>query len=132
MRKKRPFTLLEIMIVIFLIGLIGSIVGYNMRGSMEEGKAFKTEQAIIQMRDILEMEIAKGSDSQEVVDNPLNFLEASGIVKNPKQLLIDGWKQNIKVSLQDGELTFYSEKFEKYREKKKSQRGYDEIEDHGL
>ncbi len=53
MQKKRTFTLLEIMIVIFLIGLIGGIVSYSMKGSLEEGKAFKTEQAIMRVVDLL-------------------------------------------------------------------------------
>ena len=33
--KKRPITLLEIMIVIFLIGVVGSIVGVNIKKSLE-------------------------------------------------------------------------------------------------
>ena len=40
-KKKRSMTLLEVMIVIFIIGIIGSIVGYNMKGSMEKARAFK-------------------------------------------------------------------------------------------
>ena len=40
MRKKRAITLLEIMIVILLIGLIGGVVSYNLKGTLDKGKAF--------------------------------------------------------------------------------------------
>ena len=56
MRKKNFLTLLEIMIVIALITIIGGVLGYNMKGSLEKGKAFKTEQAIKQIDDILSVQ----------------------------------------------------------------------------
>ena len=43
MQKKRALTLLEIMIVIVLIGIIGSVIGVNMKGSLDAGKAFKSD-----------------------------------------------------------------------------------------
>lgn len=90
-KKKHPITLIEIMIVIFLIGLIGSVLGYNMKGSLEEGKAFKTEQAINQIHDLLLLEVAKGESIDQVVKNPEQHLANSGFVKNVKSLLKDGW-----------------------------------------
>ena len=51
--KKRSVTLLEMMIVITLIGLIASVIGYNMKGSLDRGKAFKTEESQKQIKDIL-------------------------------------------------------------------------------
>ena len=44
-KKQYALTLIEIMIVIVLIGLIGSVIGANMKGSLDEGKAFKTKYA---------------------------------------------------------------------------------------
>lgn len=90
-RKKRALTLLEIMIVIFLIGLIGSVIGYNMKGSLDEGKYFKTKQAAKQVRDILLLEMAKGTPRDTVTANPEQYLKDSGLVKNPNKLLKDGW-----------------------------------------
>lgn len=90
-KTKRPLTLLEIMIVIFLIGLIGSVVGYSMKGSLDEGKAFKTRQAAEQVHDILLMEIGAGYDRDQVIQNPKQFLVRAGIAKNPDHLLKDGW-----------------------------------------
>lgn len=118
-RKKRPLTLLEIMIVIFLIGLIGSVVGYSMRGSLEEGKAFRTEQAIKKVEDILLLEIAKGEDIEKVVANPARYLEKSGITKDTAQLLKDGWGQPFQISQSKGDLKIYSKKWDQHKKAKK-------------
>ncbi|MBM3200894.1 MAG: type II secretion system protein [Chlamydiae bacterium] len=90
-RKLRPMTLLEIMIVIFIIGIIGSVIGYSMKGSLEEGKAFKSEQGSKQVYEILTLEMAKGGKLEDILANPLKYLESSGFAKNPKSLLQDGW-----------------------------------------
>ncbi|MBI5346452.1 MAG: type II secretion system protein [Chlamydiae bacterium] len=99
--QKRAITLLEIMIVIFLIGLIGGVMGYNMKGSLEKGKAFKTEQAINQIRDILLLEYANGGDLTAIANNPKIFLENSGLVKDVDALLKDGWGQPFKIVKQE-------------------------------
>ncbi len=95
--KKRSLTLLEIMIVIVLIGLIGSVIGFNMKGSLDEGKAFKTRQAQEQIRDILMLEVARGSSFDEVVSKKEEVLANSGLVKNPKNFLRDGWGEEFEV-----------------------------------
>ena len=97
-REKRPLTLLEIMIVIFLIGLIGSVIGYSMKGSLDEGKAFKTKQAAEQVHDILILEIAEGFDRDQVIQNPKKFLVRSGVAKNPDKLLKDGWGNDFEIA----------------------------------
>jgi type II secretory pathway pseudopilin PulG len=97
-KKKQALTLLEIMIVIFLIGLIGSVIGYNMKGSLEEGKAFKTKQSIEKIGDILRLEIAKGASIEAVVADPSSFLNHSGLIKDLKNALKDGWNQPFEIS----------------------------------
>ena len=89
--KKRYITLLEIMIVIFLIGIIGSVIGYNMKGSIDKGKVFRTQESIKQVHDILLLEIAEGASIDKVIETPLKYLKKSGIVKDPKKMLEDGW-----------------------------------------
>ncbi len=120
MRQKRPFTLLEIMIVIFLIGLIGSVIGYNMKGSMDEGKAFKTQQAISQMENIFELQIAKGADPEYVSLNVEHHLIDSGIVKSPKKLMKDGWGKKFDFIYDEatGVIKIVSEKYNEFMEKK--------------
>lgn len=91
MIKKRHITLLEIMIVILLIGIITSVVGYNVRGSLEKGKIFKTQQAQNQIKEILLLEVAKGAKIEDVVKDPKKYLMDSGLPKDVSSLLKDGW-----------------------------------------
>lgn len=126
MKKKYSLTLLEIMIVIFLIGLIGSVIGYNMKGSLDEGRAFKTKQAAEQIHDILVMEIAKGADVNVVIKNKEKFLANSGLVKDASKLLKDGWGNNFEIKPHgDSDIYVISEKYRSYLRGKKSKLGLD-------
>ncbi len=120
-KKKRAITLLEIMIVIFLIGLIGSVIGYNVKGSLEEGKAFKTEQGAAQIQDILSLEASDGTPLEEIAENPALFLTRSGLCKDPAKLLKDGWGKpyTITVSENGTEFEIFSKSLQDYLEKKK-------------
>lgn len=130
MKKKRAFTLLEIMIVIFLIGLIGSIVGYSMKGSLAEGKAFKTEQAMIRIRDLLELELARGGEPKMINDNLKGVLEAQGVVKNVDKLIKDGWGEKLAIHVNvDGEIKIKSAALEAHKAKKAAARGYADPEE---
>ncbi|MEI6241781.1 MAG: hypothetical protein WCP39_00050 [Chlamydiota bacterium] len=119
--KKRAITLLEIMIVIFLIGLIGSVVGYNMKGSLDEGKAFKTRQASAQVRDILLLEWSKGERGlAEIVSKAAEILKHSGLVKNSKDLLEDGWGEPFVLTVKGNQdISVVSERYKQYERKKK-------------
>lgn len=126
MQKKRTFTLLEIMIVIFLIGLIGGIVSYSMKGSLTEGKAFKTEQAIMRVKDLIELELARGATHDQINGNLTGMLEAQGVVKNVSSLLKDGWGKPFQIVVKDnGEIEITSAKLEEYKIKKAQERGYE-------
>jgi len=63
------------MIVICIIGIIGSVIGYNMKGSMDEGRAFRSEHGSKQIHDLLTLKIAEGTDIQEVLGEPAMYLE---------------------------------------------------------
>jgi len=122
-RRKRAITLLEIMIVIFLIGLIGSVIGYNMRGSLEEGKAFKTKHAQDQIKDILLLEVAKGKDIDYVVQNAEQCLEESKLVKDVEVMMKDGWNAPFDIhrgSRDKNDIEVVSDNLEKYNDKKKN------------
>lgn len=123
MKQKRPFTLMEIMIVIFLIGIIGGAISYNMRGSMEKGRVFKTEQAMRQLIDILELAISDGAEVTDVIDKPVDYLKRSGMVKNPDKLLKDGWNKPFKFeqdSDNPGQIRVVSDSYMAYKEKQKA------------
>lgn len=131
MKKKNKsfFTLMEIMIVVFLIGLIGSVIGYNMKGSLEKGKAFKTERAIEQVEDILNLQIAQGCEPEEVISSPSHFLRQAGHSK-PDLLLKDGWGREIQISWdsEKGEVFCSSEKWTEYQAKQKATRAAGNLE----
>lgn len=120
-KKRHPMTLLEIMIVIVLIGIIASVIGYNMKGSLDEGKAFKTRQAKEQIHDVLLLEYANNNFAiplEEMVKNPEKHLENSGMVKNPKELMLDGWGKRLEVKAVKGDIKVTSKGLQEYEKKK--------------
>ncbi len=62
-RKRRAITLLEIMIVILVIGMIGGVLSYNLKGSLDRGKKLKSEIGMKRLQEILELEIDRGNIS---------------------------------------------------------------------
>lgn len=121
MKRKRTFTLLEIMIVIFLIGLIGSVIGVNMKGNMEKGKAFKTKQAMQQIDDALTLLLAEDEITpQQINEDFVSCLRHSNLVKSPKELARDGWKAPFVVTIDDKmKIRVESEKYLAYLKKHK-------------
>jgi type II secretory pathway pseudopilin PulG len=121
-RKKRTLTLLEIMIVIVLIGIIGSVVGVNMKGSLDAGRAFKSRQAIEQIQDILMLEVARGTPIEEVIQNRAAYLDESGLVKDGTKFLRDGWGHEFEVKpygKSGDDIVVTSKRLNDYERKKK-------------
>jgi general secretion pathway protein G len=120
-KSKKGLTLIEVMIVMLILGLISGLFMYNMKGSLEEGKAFKTEQASLQLQQILSMQIAMGVDPSRVNEDPAAVLASSKMFKDPKTMLKDGWGNPYSILVdQDGEVFVTSQKFLEYTEKQKS------------
>lgn len=121
-RRKQALTLVEIMIVIFIIGMISSVVGVNMRKSFEKGKHFKTKQAITKLYNIMEIELAhdpslleESSDKGTLNDLVAEKVRGSHFIKNAKGALKDGWGKEFAINLlESGEVTFTSEPYETY------------------
>lgn len=122
-------TLLEVMIVIFIIGIISSVIGYNMKGSLEKAKAFKTGEGIKKIKEIFELEMAQGSaDLQDILEAPDQVLENSGLVSNAKEMLKDGWGMPYKISATaKGDIVLKSEAFKRYQAKHKKQKPSEEV-----
>ena len=119
-KKKRALTLLEIMIVIALITLITGVIGYNMRGTLDRGRAFRTEQAKAQLSDMLTLAASDGHPIAKILKNPQTYIEKLGFAKKPDQLLVDGWGQKFLITYNEEQAEFEisSEKYDKYLEKK--------------
>ena len=118
--KRRAVTLIEIMIVIFIIGLIGSVIGYNMKGSLDEGKAFKSEHGSRQVYDYIQLQLSKVSNIQAILDDTEKALRDTGFVSRPDKLLQDGWGRPYVIEEGKGnEFIVYSEAWHTFLKKKK-------------
>lgn len=113
--KKRFVTLIEMMIVMFLIALITGVIAWNYRGTLEEGKAFKTRAGIERLESILHLAAA---DNANLLDNiESNWQEAiksSPLVQNANALIKDGWGQEYTVTVEDGDIHVRSNRFKEY------------------
>ena len=121
-KARRAMTLLEIMIVIFIIGIISSVIGYNMKGSLEKAKAFKTSEGIKKIKEIFELELAQGTVTmQQITENPAAVLESSGFVAHPKEFLKDGWGVPYDITeTKSGKLQVKSSSYTRYESRKKA------------
>lgn len=117
MKKKSCFTLLEIIIVIFLITLITGAIGYSMKGTLDKGKVFRTEQAIEQLKDMFLMCLAEGEKPDDIIRKPAEILKKHGLVKNPNEIIKDGWgdKFQIEYSKREKEFNITSNNLAKYK-----------------
>ncbi|MGR3973847.1 MAG: type II secretion system protein [Candidatus Rhabdochlamydia sp.] len=110
--QKRSVSLLEMMIVILLIGLIGGVLSYHLKGALEQGKRFKTEEGIKRLQSILELQVVQGfcsaqelegDSSQDIVKQCL--LDSRLISsQNLKTFLLDGWGHPYHIQVVDGEI----------------------------
>lgn len=118
--KKRYITLIEIMIVMFLIALITGVLAYNYRGSLEEGKVFKTKAAMEKLDTILNLAVARGEIKlDDIRDNWRTIVENSSLVQNPKDLEFDGWGYPFEVDKDDsGKISVKSQGYDEYLRRK--------------
>jgi len=122
MKKKnltrRFITLIEIMIVMFLIAMITGVVAYNYTGTLEQGKAFKTKAAMEKIRAIIALDTA-GSGVEEIESGWQDMVRKSPLANNPEELMKDGWGNTFRVRLDKGtnEVTIESDKYKAYLEK---------------
>lgn len=121
-KKKRSITLIEIMVVILIIGIISSVLAFNMSGSVDQGKIFQSEQKSARIYDILMMEYAQSNvDLEDIVESYEQIIKKSPLIKNDKNFLLDAWgdKLIIKLNKDKDDIIVFSEKAAKYQKKKK-------------
>jgi type II secretory pathway pseudopilin PulG len=118
--KKRHITLVEMMIVMFLIAMITGVIAYNYTGSLDEGKAFKTKAGIEKIHTVLDLHLATHPDDQDSIESRWkDYVDQSQLVKNAKELTKDGWGGDYKVSRgNDGDIEITSDKYDEYLRKK--------------
>jgi general secretion pathway protein G len=116
--KRRFVTLIEMMIVMFLIALITGVIAYNYRGSLDEGKAFKTKAGIEKLETILNLEVAKNPQYRtQIATEWRRMITGSPLVHDPQSLIKDGWGEDYEVELnqETDAITVRSRKFEEYK-----------------
>ena len=122
--RKRFITLIEIMIVMFLIALITGVIAYNYRGTLEEGKAFKTKAAIEKLENILNLKVSQTPELLDGIESDWpNIVKESPLVQNPSALLKDGWGGNYTVTVEDGIIKVSSQRYDQYKKEHKTMFG---------
>lgn len=113
-------TLIEIMIVMFLIALITGVLAYNYQGSLEEGKVFKTQTAMQKLETILNLSIAQDPTLQDRISEEwTTIIKNSPLVNNPKDLEYDGWGYMYRIEKNnEGKIEVISEGLNNYLMKK--------------
>lgn len=114
--KRRYVTLIEMMIVMFLIALITGVVAYNYRGTLDEGKVFQTKTGMQKLETVLNLEIAKNPDlGNGIKSNWQNIIRNSPLIHDPERLIKDGWGFPYDVDVDDnGAVKVTSQKLNEY------------------
>lgn len=115
--KKRFITLVEMMIVMFLIAMITGVIAYNYTGTLEEGKAFKTKTGIDKIHTVIDLHLATRPEDREHIDTMWRgIVENSQLVKSPKELIKDGWGIEYQVTKdQNNDIEIKSDKYNQYQ-----------------
>lgn len=119
--RKRFMTLIEIIIVMFLITLIAGAIAYKVKDAMDYGKAFKTHQGIQQIHEILHLATAKNPNSINKINREWDsYVARSPLVNNAKTLIVDGWGVKYEVEVRkdhQGKITVsvISQAYEEYK-----------------
>lgn len=116
--KRAYITLIEMMIVMFLIALITGVIAYNVKGSLDQGKVFKTKVGIEKVETILNLAIANEPDlANNINDSWKAVIKTSPLVQNPDSLIKDGWGNDYDVRYDDGRISVTSDAYNRYMNK---------------
>lgn len=118
--ERRFITLIEVMIVMFLIALITGVLAYNYKGSLDKGKEFKTKAGIERLETILNLAVSEHpSLLKEIDEHWEEVVKSSPLVQNAKDLIYDGWgnKYHVEVNA-EGDIEVSSTGLKEYREKR--------------
>lgn len=118
--KRRCITLIEMMIVMFLIALITGVVAYNYRGSLEEGKAFKTKAGMEKIEMILNLRVAENPELLDSIEADWKgIIRDDPLVKDPESLIKDGWGKEYKVNLDNNVIRVHSDTYDERNKTRK-------------
>lgn len=119
--KRRFLTLIEMMIVMFIIALITGGLAYRYVGSLDESRAFKTKVAIDRVSGILNLKAADDPSFLERAQTEWQgVISDSPLVANANDLMRDGWGQYFQVEVNDDTIVVHSRKYQDYIRKNKN------------
>jgi general secretion pathway protein G len=115
-KQRRYLTLIEMMIVMFIIASITGVLGYRYASSLDEAKAFKTKTAIERVSSALNLEAAQNPDFLSNIQSEWQAAVANSPLgtNNSKDLLRDGWGVTFEVYVENGNIIVRSQKFDDY------------------
>lgn len=114
--KKRYLTLMEMLIVMFIIASLIGVLAYNYMGSLDESRAFKSKVAIERLTTFLNLKAAEDPEFLNNVESRWReVITKSPLVQNPKDLLKDGWGGDYEVYVEEGVIKVRSRRYEEYQ-----------------
>src|SRR5262249_45328768 len=106
MKKRRAITLIEMIIVMLLIATITGAIAYNYRDSLNQGKVFKTREAINRIETILNLALAEEpNNASDIQQDWKKYVKGSPLVRNPNDFYSDAWAGEYKITLKQSEDT---------------------------
>lgn len=119
--KRRHVTLIEMMIVMFLIAMIIGVVAYNYQGSLEEGKAFKTKTNKQKIENALTLILSDYPEYKDDIETKWkDLLTLSPLLQNTKDMENDGWGKEFEVKIENDRVEVKSSKLQEYHNKAKA------------
>lgn len=113
--RRRFVTLVEMMIVMFLIALITGVVAYNYRSSLDRGRVFASEQGVERLQQILEIAVAERPELIDQVATRWQDIARTSPLFN-ERLLQDGWGNTYSVQVMEGRIQVSSPGLDTYRQ----------------
>jgi prepilin-type N-terminal cleavage/methylation domain-containing protein len=104
-KVKKSLTLIELLIVIALIGIIGSALAYNLGAGLNKGREFRNEQTKLKIKNILDYEIFNNNrDPHEASSHWKEWVAESSLVNRDQkieELYKDGYGGEFIISYDD-------------------------------
>ncbi len=107
--QRHALTLIEMMLVIVLVGVVGSALALNLRGALDKGRSFKTQETKKKIETVLniaqldqDVESLKSSWETEVIESPLVK------ISHKDKTILDAWGNKFDVDYDPNEQQFFA------------------------
>lgn len=119
-KRKQNLTLIEMLVVIFLISVITSLVSYKIKDSLDYGRALKTQHNMMQLQQALDFALTEYS-TEHLKDHWQDIALHSLFGNGKNDITKDGWKYQFVVTFvkekNNLEVKIQSARYDAYRQK---------------